>query len=121
MSLNYRQQRQIRRMEVGLRRSDPHLGAMFGMFGRLYPAEDMPAWEQEPRVPSSQARLQRAAARIVVALTPAARLERARSRGEADTPATRRGDSPGPGVPALPAGGRGTDGRRGFRRTQVRL
>ena len=55
MNLNYRQQHQLRRIEAGLRRADPHLGAMFGVFGRLYPHQDMPAWEQQPRVPSSQA------------------------------------------------------------------
>ena len=60
MNLNYRQQHQLRRMEAGLRQADPHLGAMFGVFGRLYPRQDMPAWEQQPRVPSSQHRIPRA-------------------------------------------------------------
>ena len=59
MNLNYRQQHQLRRLEAGLRRADPHLGAMFGIFGRLYPHQVMPAWEQ-PRVPSSRDRIPRA-------------------------------------------------------------
>lgn len=46
MSLNYRQQYQLRLVEAGMRRSDPLLCAVFGMFGRLYRGEGMPAWEQ---------------------------------------------------------------------------
>ena len=46
MSLNYGQRHRLRLVEAGLRRSDPLLCAMFGMFGRLYKAEGMPAWEQ---------------------------------------------------------------------------
>jgi hypothetical protein len=60
MNLNYRQQHQLRRIEAGLRRADPHMGAMFGIFGRLYPHQRMPAWEQQPRVPSSRNRIPRA-------------------------------------------------------------
>ena len=60
MNLNYRQQHQLRRIEAGLRRADPHLGAMFGIFGRLYPHQDMPAREQQPRLPSSRNRIPRA-------------------------------------------------------------
>jgi hypothetical protein len=71
MSLNYGQLLQLRRIEVGLRRSDPHLGAMFGIFGRLYPDRDLPAWEQ-PQLPSGQGRIRRAAAWIAAALTVAA-------------------------------------------------
>jgi hypothetical protein len=62
MSLSYRQENQLRRVEADLRRSDPHLGAMFWMFGKLYPDQDMPASE---RVTTSQDRLHRAAAWIV--------------------------------------------------------
>jgi hypothetical protein len=60
MSLSYRQQRQLRLIGAGLRRSDPHVGAMFGIFGRLYPDQDLPDWEQV-----AQGRLRRAAAWIV--------------------------------------------------------
>ena len=60
MNLNYRQQHQLRRIEAGLRQADPHLGGMFGVFGRLYPRQDMPTWEQQPRVPSSQHHIPRA-------------------------------------------------------------
>ena len=66
MSLSYRQQRQLRLIEAGLRRSDPRLGVMFGTFGRLNAGQDMTAWEQ---VASSQHCLRRAAARIVAVLT----------------------------------------------------
>ena len=48
MSLNYHQRYRLRLAEAGLRRSDPLLRAMFGMFGRLYRGEGMPAWEQVP-------------------------------------------------------------------------
>jgi hypothetical protein len=72
MNLNYRQQHQLRRIEAGLRRADPHLGAMFGIFGRLYPRQDMPAWEQQPRGPSSQNRIARAIGWIFAALAAAA-------------------------------------------------
>ena len=62
MSLGYRQETQLHLIEIGLRRSDRHLGAMFSIFGRLYPARDIPPWEQVPRVSSSRDRLHRAAA-----------------------------------------------------------
>ena len=44
MSLNYRQRYQLRLVKAGMRRSDPLLCALFGMFGRLYRREGMPAW-----------------------------------------------------------------------------
>jgi hypothetical protein len=37
MSLNYRQRYQLRLVKAGVRRSDPLLSAVFGMFGRLCP------------------------------------------------------------------------------------
>jgi hypothetical protein len=58
MSLGYWQEHELRLIDAGLRRSDPRLGAMFCVFGRLYTEEGMPGWEQ---VPSSQGRLQPAA------------------------------------------------------------
>ena len=48
MSLNRHQEHELRVIEAGLCRSDPHLGGMFGMFGLLYPDQDMPAGEQVP-------------------------------------------------------------------------
>jgi hypothetical protein len=51
MSLSYRQQHRLRLVKAGLRRSDPLLCAMFGMFGRLSKGEGMPAWEQVPISP----------------------------------------------------------------------
>ena len=62
MSLSYRQQRQLRSIEASVRRTDPDLGAMLGIFGRLYPNQDMPSWEQVPRAPASQSCLRRAGA-----------------------------------------------------------
>ena len=41
---------------------------MFSIFGRLYPARDIPPWEQVPRVSSSRDRLHRAAAWSAAAL-----------------------------------------------------
>ncbi len=46
MSLNYRQRRQLSRIQAGLRRSDPQLAAMLNVFGRLSAGQRMPAWEQ---------------------------------------------------------------------------
>jgi hypothetical protein len=71
MGLSYRQQRQLRLIEATMRRSDPHLGAMFGIFGKLYP-EDLPDGELLPDGSSSQGRFRRAAAWIVAALTTTA-------------------------------------------------
>jgi len=68
MSLSYRQQNQLHRIEIGLRRSDGHLGVMFSIFGKLYPDQDIPPWEQVRRDASSQDRLRRAAAWFVAAL-----------------------------------------------------
>jgi hypothetical protein len=51
MSLRNHQKRQLRRITADLRRSDPHLDAMFKVFGKLYPDQDMPAWEQVPSQP----------------------------------------------------------------------
>jgi hypothetical protein len=53
MGLNRHQEHELRVIEAGLFRSDPHLGGMFGVFGRLYPDQDVPAGEQ---VPASQER-----------------------------------------------------------------
>lgn len=63
MSTSHRQQRKLRRMAARLRRSDPDLDAMFGIFGRLYRGEALAAWEQESRMPSGSGwrRLWRAA------------------------------------------------------------
>ena len=72
MRLSYRQQRQLRLIEATVLRSDPHLGAMFGIFGRLYPGQDMPDAEQLPDGPSGQGRLPRAVAWIVAVLTTVA-------------------------------------------------
>ena len=96
MSLSYGQQRQLRLIGAGLRRSDPHIGAMFGIFGRLYPDQDMPDWEQV-----AQGRLRRAAGWIVAAfaamamaitvlLGKAVTLAGPRRRARAQAPAAER-------------------------------
>ena len=96
MTLSYGQQRQLRLIGAGLRRSDPHVGAMFGIFGRLYPDQDMPDWEQV-----AQGRLRRAAAWIVAAfaamavaitvlLGKAVTMATAGRRAPAQTPAAQR-------------------------------
>ena len=46
MSLNYRQQCELHRIESRLLRSDPRLAAMLAMFDRLAAGEHMPGWEQ---------------------------------------------------------------------------
>ena len=69
MSLCYREQRQLRGIEVGLFRSDSHLAGMLEMFGRLYRGQDMPASGQ---VLSGQGRDRRAVTRITVAFAVAA-------------------------------------------------
>jgi hypothetical protein len=51
MSLSYGQRHRLRLVKARLRRSDPLLCAMFGMFDRLYRGEGMPAWEQVPTSP----------------------------------------------------------------------
>jgi hypothetical protein len=48
MSLSHYQHSQLRRIEASLRRSDPQLAGMLGMFGRLCPGQRMPTGEQAP-------------------------------------------------------------------------
>jgi hypothetical protein len=81
MTLSYRQQRQLRLIEATVRRSDPHLGAMFGIFGRLYPGQHLPGEERLPDGLSGQGRLRRAAAWTVAVLT-----QRERTRPRLDGP-----------------------------------
>jgi hypothetical protein len=68
MSLSYRRQRQLRLIEAGLCRTDPHLAAIMGMFGRLYPDHGLPAWEHPLAVPSGQGYLRRTAACVLAVL-----------------------------------------------------
>jgi hypothetical protein len=46
MTLEYRQERLLRRADHALRRSDPDLASMLSIFARLTAAEGMPAREQ---------------------------------------------------------------------------
>jgi hypothetical protein len=77
MSLSYRQQQWLRRLDAGLRRSDSELHAKFDMVGRLYRAQDMTAAEQARRAAPSHARLRRAAAWLTMARAGPARRGRA--------------------------------------------
>ena len=65
MSLNYRQQHQLHRIESRLRRSEPHLAAMLTVFDRLSAGQCLPAWEQ---VPVRRDRIGRAASQIARAV-----------------------------------------------------
>ena len=66
MSLSHHQQRQLHRIETGLLRADPELGAMLRIFGRLSAGQVMPSWEQ---VPTRRDRARQAAALTVQAVT----------------------------------------------------
>jgi Protein of unknown function (DUF3040) len=72
MTLSYHQQRQLRRIEADLLRSDPDLAAIVRVFSKLSRAEDMPAEECVPQEAAGQGRLRRAASRIVAVLTQVA-------------------------------------------------
>jgi hypothetical protein len=110
MKLSYRQQRQLRLIEASVCRSDPHLGAMFGIFGRLYPGQDMSGTEQLPDQPVGRGRLRRAAAWFVAALITTA-VAISVLLGKAVTTATgrRRAPAPASSVPREPTRPR-TDG-----------
>ncbi len=67
MQLLYRRQRLLRRIECGLRRSDPELAAMLAIFAQLYASEVLASPEQ--RVPVRRmAWLRDAVARLVIGL-----------------------------------------------------
>ena len=65
MGLDFRQQRQLDRIESRLRRSDPHLAGMLTIFVRLSARERMPVGEQ---ISTRLDRLQRAAALVTRSL-----------------------------------------------------
>lgn len=71
MSTTRHHQRQLRRMAARLRRSDPDLDAMFGIFGRLYQDQELAACEDESwmRPGSGRGRLRRAAASVKAVLS----------------------------------------------------
>jgi Protein of unknown function (DUF3040) len=66
MSLSHYQRSQRRRIEASLRRSDPKLASMLGMFGRPGAGQRMPAWEQAPSRPG---RIRQAAALLAKTAT----------------------------------------------------
>lgn len=90
MRLSYRQQRQLRLIDTAVRRSDPHMGAMFGIFTRLYTDQDLPGAERLPDQPDGRGCFRRAAARIMAALTTAAVAATTRRRAPAAAPAAHR-------------------------------
>jgi len=65
MSLNHRQRHQLHRIEARLLRSDPLLGSMLSVFGRLAAGQRLPAWEH---VATRKDRIRQAAALIVQAI-----------------------------------------------------
>ena len=66
MSLHYRQRYQLHLIETRLRRSDPRLAGMLGIFGRLSAGQAMPFWEQ---MSSSKDGIRQAAALLAEAVT----------------------------------------------------
>jgi lipopolysaccharide/colanic/teichoic acid biosynthesis glycosyltransferase len=68
MSLNLRQQRELRRIESRLLHSEPHLASMLAMSARLWAGQRMPAWEQEPAATRAD-RMRQAAVLIAKAIT----------------------------------------------------
>ena len=92
MSLNRHQEHSLRVIEADLYRSDPELGAMLVLFGRLHEGEDVPAREQ---MPESQHRCGPVHWIAAVLTAMAAVLGRA----HADTPAAEPGRISGGGEP----------------------
>jgi hypothetical protein len=108
MKLSYRQQRQLRLIDAAVRRSDPHVGAMFGIFGRLYTGEDLPGAEQLPDQPAGRGFPRRAASWMVAMLTGAA-VAISVLFGRAVARVTARRHAPAPAAPYEPTRPR-TDG-----------
>ena len=69
MTLSHSEQSRLSRIEASLRRSDPKLAGMLGMFGRLCAGQRMPAWEQAP---SRLGQIRQAAALLAAAAAVAA-------------------------------------------------
>ena len=73
MTLSHSEQSRLSRIEASLRRSDPKLAGMLGMFGRLCAGQRMPAWEQAP---SRLGQIRQAAALLAAAVAVAAAARR---------------------------------------------
>ena len=108
MSLSHYQRSQRRRIEASLRRSDPKLASMLGMFGRPGAGQRMPAWEQAPSRPG---RIRQAAALLAKnGYRHSCRHPPPARRGP---PAARRGPRPGrPGRARRPCPAVGARDRR---------
>jgi hypothetical protein len=109
MSLNYRQQHQLYRIESRLLRSDPHLAAMLAVFARLSADQHMPAREQ---IATRLDRIRLAAALIVKAIAvTAASIGFLFSAILALFTVVIAGSHSGPSQPTQTQTGSGTDGR----------
>jgi hypothetical protein len=93
MSLKRHQEHELRVIEAGLCRSDPQLDGMFGMFGQLYPDQDMPAGEQVP-ASRKRSRPARWIGAVLTAMAAASRRGRARMSAAKPEP-TRDGGETG--------------------------
>jgi len=80
MSLSHCQRSQRRRIEASLRRSDPKLASMLGMFGRPGAGQRMPAWEQAPSRPGRIRQAAALLAKTATVIAAAARLLPAAAR-----------------------------------------
>lgn len=69
MSLSGRQRRQLRTIDRGLCRADPHLASILDIFARLAAEEAMPGREQLPVSPLARAALAAAAAAAAFLIT----------------------------------------------------
>jgi len=85
MTLSHSEQSRLSRIEASLRRSDPKLAGMLGMFGRLCAGQRMPAWEQAP---SRLGQIRQAAALLAAAAAVAAAIVQG---GRARPPAPKTG------------------------------
>ena len=68
MSISHQQENQLRRIEAGLRRSDPRLAAIMSEFGQFYPSQNMPTVEKVGGAPSGEDHLGRAIAWMVAVI-----------------------------------------------------
>ena len=72
MSINHHEQHQLYRIEYGLLRSDPQLGAKLAVFAKLFAGQRLPSWEHVAtrldRIRQAAALVLQAAAVIVAAL-----------------------------------------------------
>jgi hypothetical protein len=104
MNLSYRQENQIRRIEGGLRGSDPHLGTMFGMFGQLHAGNGMSRCHRRPPATTASeftvAALTFTAAALSFVLTKVAMAATTGQHARGQGAGSQANTSAGPGKPA---------------------